>query len=474
MALGATKSPNQAFEVAKATAKELAAVGINWNFAPVLDVISEQGNRDISVRAFGDDPQTVGRFGVAFAEGLRAGGVGHCAKHFPGTTVTKDGLRRSVFETKANDEIEAAEMVPFKRAVAAGLDSVMLSSSIWPGSVGEDGSSNASRAKHVIQEVLRRQLGYEGVAICDVTDMPIFSRNPQNIGEAMVTAIAAGCDMLQIYHNPTIQTQGISAIYEALQKDRLRRSDIYRSASLVMRLKNHYFSWRTALAAPDPQRLQILMQQHQVLSRKAFENSLTLVRDERTLIPLSSKLKTEDEVLLLTPVVRPLHQRPAGESTMDPFECLGRALAQRHRRILHAPYTAHGITPTHKALIGKCAAVVFVTTNAKRPNARTQLQAAEVVHQLCYSKPLINIAACDPYDLLEDKKCGYSNSHNIGWISDNSRWHVHLHIRILPNSLGNGRCGDIRRAARSRCSPRADPRFTGYAPPTTARESFLI
>jgi beta-N-acetylhexosaminidase len=72
------------------------------------------------VRAFGDDPQMVGRFGVAFMEGLRAGGVGHCVKHFPGIT-SRDGRRDSVFQAKSADEIEATEMVPFRRAVAATL-----------------------------------------------------------------------------------------------------------------------------------------------------------------------------------------------------------------------------------------------------------------------------------------------------------------------------------------------------------------
>ena len=429
MALGATRSPNQAFEIAKATAKELAAVGINWNFGPVLDVISEQGNTTISVRAFGDDPQMVGRFGLAFAEGLRAGGVGHCAKHFPGIASTQDGRRGSVFLAKSSDEIESTEMVPFRRAVSAGLDSVMLSSSIWPGNGPEDNDdksnhhhhhhhhnnnnnnngnnngSSADGARHVIHEMLRRQLGYEGVTVCDVTDMPVFVKDPQNIGEAVVTAISSGCDMIQIYHNPTIQTQGIRAIYDAVDQGRIRRDDIYRSSSLIFRLKEHYLNWRTALAAPDPQRLPALMLQHEAIARKAYEHSITVVRDERALIPLSTKIAPKDLLLLLTPVVRPLHQRATGEPAMDPFECFGRALAHRHPRIVHAPYTAHGITQTHLSLIKRCAAIIFITSNATRPSAKSQVQTAGAVHRLCCSKPLVNLAVCDPYDLLDDRKC---------------------------------------------------------------------
>lgn len=413
MALGATRSPNQAFDTAKATAKELVAVGINWNFAPVLDVISEQGNTTIGVRAFGDDPQMVGRFGVAFAEGLRAGGVGHCAKHFPGIASTRDGRRGSVFQAKSDDEIESTEMVPFRRAVAAGLDSVMLSSSIWPGNDGDNEDSGATRAQHIIREVLRRQLGYDGVTVCDVTDMPIFAKDPHNIGKAVVTAVVSGCDMIQIYHNPTIQTHGILAIYEAIENGVIRRDDIYRAASLVMRLKEHYFNWRTALAAPDPQRLPTLMQQHRIISRKAYENSITVVRDENNLIPLSSRITPKDEVLLLTPIVRPLHQRAAGEPTVDPFECFGKALSRRHPRIIHAPYTAHGVTQTHVTLIKRCSAVIFVTANATRPNSKSQVETAGAVHRLCYNKPMISLAVCDPYDLLDDRKCRWTPSHEV-------------------------------------------------------------
>ncbi|KAI5803125.1 glycoside hydrolase superfamily, partial [Geopyxis carbonaria] len=404
MALGATRSPNQAFDIAKATAKELAAVGINWNFAPVLDVISEGGNTNVSVRAYGDDPQLVGRFGVAFAEGLRAGGVGHCAKHFPGTLT--ESRQRSLFQSKPSDELENPELIPFRRAVAAGLDSVMLSSSIWSGNSAEGGDDNdAERATHVIGEVLRRQLGYDGVTVCDATDMPIAVNDTNKVGEAVVTAIRAGCDIIQIYQNPTVQTQGIEAVYEAIRSKHIQRSQIHRAYSLVMRLKEHYFNWRTALAAPDPQKLPDLMQQHKTISRKAYENSLTIVRDEASLIPLSSRIVPRDEVLLLSPVVRPLH-RTAGEPPIDPFECLGRSLAKRHPHIIHAPYTAQGITQTHVALIKRCAAVIFVTCNARRPNARSQVQTATAVHRLCYSKPMINMAVCDPYDLLDDRKFG--------------------------------------------------------------------
>lgn len=406
MALGATRSPTQAFEVAKATAKELAAVGINWNFAPVLDVLGQDGNTSVSVRSFGDDPVAVGQFGVAFAEGLRAGGVGHCAKHFPGMAPPQNARRREA-PAPAKGEISETDFIPFRRAIGAGLDSVMLSSSIWPGGGLDDDENDehAVRAKYLIGDVLRQQLGYDGVTVCDVTDMPLFAKDRTRIGDAVLTAVESGCDLILVYHNPTVTIQGIEAIYAALLSERLTAEPIFRASGLILRLKEHYFSWRTALAGPDPQNLTELMLQHQNISRKAYEQSITIVRDERSLIPLSSKLQPHDQILLLTPVVKPLHQRAPNEPTMDPFECFGRELARRHRHIVHAPYTAHGVTQTHVALIKRASAVIFVTVNATRPNAKSQIETAGAVHRLCYNKPIINVSACDPYDLLDDKTC---------------------------------------------------------------------
>lgn len=103
MTLGATRAPNQAFEIGRATAKELAAVGINWNFSPVLDVVTEQNGTGPSVRSFGDDPQNVGRFGQAFSEGLRAGGIASCAKHFPGTAKAALSTGRTIEELEMTD-----------------------------------------------------------------------------------------------------------------------------------------------------------------------------------------------------------------------------------------------------------------------------------------------------------------------------------------------------------------------------------
>jgi len=147
------------------------------------------------------------------------------------------------------------------------------------------------------------------------------------------------------------------------------------------------------------------MQEHQALARTVYENSITVVRDEKSLLPLSSRVRSTDNILLLTPVVRPLYHRASDELPIDPFECLGRALARHHPKVRHAPYTVRGITSTHVALIKRAAAVIFVAANANRPNTNSQLETAGAVHRLCLNKPLVTLAACDPYELLTDRTC---------------------------------------------------------------------
>lgn len=394
MTLGATRAQNQAFEVGRATAKELAAVGINWNFAPVLDVVNEQDGTGASVRSFGDDPQNVGRFGQAFSEGLRAGGIASCAKHFPGTAKEALSTGRTI------EELEATELVPFRRAVSSGLDSVRLSSSLW-----SDNPEDPLYAKFMVHDVLRRQIGYEGVVLGNCTDMPCF-REKSNIAQATVGALMTGCDMVMVLHNADTQRRGIEAIYDAVRRNDILRSEIYRASGRIYLLKEHYLNWKMALS-PNPQILSSLMHDHQILARKVYEAAITVVRDENCLLPLNHKLSATDTVLLLAPVVRPLHPTPSGEPPTDPFEPLGRALARRHSRIRHAPYTIQGLTPLHTTLIKRAAAVVFVTVNAlQTPQQGYQIKMAEEVQHMCASKPFVAIAACDPYDLLSARTFG--------------------------------------------------------------------
>lgn len=456
MVIGATRSPDRAYEIAKATARELVSVGVNWIFAPILDVVNPSNSNIIGVRSFGEDAQQVGKFGQAFADGLRAGGLACSAGHFPSTG--RAAAKENMFQGRTEEEMESEEFVPFRRAMSAGFDSLRVSASIWPQS-----AQNAAEAKHVIQEVLRRKIGYDGVVICDCTEMPSFTLRA-DISEAVELAIHAGCDVLQIDQSITTQSAGIEAIYRGVQSGRIIRSDIHRSASRLAKLKENFLNWGKVLSTNDPTVLPALMAEHGELARKVYEASTSVVRDEVRNIPLSQRIKPKDVILLLTPIVRPLHPQREGELPQDPFEVFGKALSLRHSKVWHVPYNVHGISQVHLALMKKASAFVMVTCNAESSKNQYQIHAARSVLTIACGRPVINLAVCNPYDLLADKRC--MSPHSLyPSIANIHSPHLHLHLRIQHRRPRSRRLRSLWRTFPIGRAPRLRPRQPRSNPP---------
>jgi beta-N-acetylhexosaminidase len=178
MALGATGNAENAYKVAIATAETLKSFGINMNYAPIADVNSEPRNPVIGVRSPSDDPETVGKFVSAQVKGLSEGGVIPCVKHFPGHGDTAvDSHYGLPIITKSKVELEACELVPFRRAVVEGVNSVMTAHIALPGisdpSLASDdplkklpASLNPAAIK-----ILREEMKYDGMVVSDCLEM---------------------------------------------------------------------------------------------------------------------------------------------------------------------------------------------------------------------------------------------------------------------------------------------------------------
>ncbi|HLR92520.1 MAG TPA: glycoside hydrolase family 3 protein, partial [Atopostipes sp.] len=133
MALSATNHSEYAYEVGKATGDDLYQLGINWNFAPVLDVNNNPSNPVIGVRSFGETPEMVSEFGIEFMRGLQNAGVATAVKHFPGHGDTNTDSHYAL--PKINHDIERlhkVELVPFKKAIEKGADSIMTAHIVFP------------------------------------------------------------------------------------------------------------------------------------------------------------------------------------------------------------------------------------------------------------------------------------------------------------------------------------------------------
>jgi len=200
---------------ARALGRQLAALGINLDFAPVLDVATNPKNEVIGDRAFGADPERVVRHGRAFAMGLADAGLLACGKHFPGHGDTTED---SHFELPALPHdlgrLEAVELRPFRGARDV-LGSIMTAHIVFR---ALDPSRPATLSPIVIEGMLRERLGYEGLIVSDDLEMrAIADRWPA--GEAAVLAIAAGCDLLLICKDITLVAQARDALAQRARAD---------------------------------------------------------------------------------------------------------------------------------------------------------------------------------------------------------------------------------------------------------------
>ena len=177
-------------------ARELAAMGINMNFAPVLDVWDNPANTVIAERAYSDDPQTVARLGSAYIQALQAQGVLAVGKHFPGHGSTAEDSHVTLPIVRHDRaRMEAHELVPFRAAIEANVAAIMTAHISYP-LIDPEPSRPGSLSPVVVSGLLRRELEYDGLVITDDMGVMEAVTARYEAGEAAVRAIQAGSDML--------------------------------------------------------------------------------------------------------------------------------------------------------------------------------------------------------------------------------------------------------------------------------------
>ncbi len=230
-------------EVGRALGIELRAMGFDVDFAPVLDVHTNDANPVIGERAFGRDAHVVARRGLAFARGLADAGLLACGKHFPGhgdtTTDSHLALPRIDHDLA---RLEQVELVPFAAAARARLPMIMTAHVVF-GAI--DPSVPATLSHAAITGVLRGRLGYQGVIVSDDLDMKAIADH-FGVGEAAVAAIRAGCDVLLLCRDAAHQREAREALLRAEPAVQHR---IAESAARVRAMK-HAYAQRTP-SIPD-------------------------------------------------------------------------------------------------------------------------------------------------------------------------------------------------------------------------------
>ncbi|HET9952907.1 MAG TPA: beta-N-acetylhexosaminidase, partial [Polyangiaceae bacterium] len=221
--LGQTADEHQAHRVGATLGRELRAVGIDWDFAPVLDVDSNPLNPVIGDRSFGSDPVRVAKLGIALAQGLQSEGVASCGKHFPGHGDTHlDSHLCLPSLDHGLERLERVELVPFRAAVSGGVASIMAAHVLFR---ALDAEYPASMSEPVIRGLLRERLGYSGLVVSDDLEMKAIVDH-YGIDDAVVRGLCAGVDTFLICHSSERCERAIDAVVRAARNGEVPRARV--------------------------------------------------------------------------------------------------------------------------------------------------------------------------------------------------------------------------------------------------------
>ncbi|KAH8816653.1 putative beta-N-acetylglucosaminidase [Xylogone sp. PMI_703] len=413
MALGATGDVNDAFKVASATAETLRALGINTNYAPIADVNSEPKNPVIGVRSPSDDPEKVGRFVVAQARGLSEGGILPCVKHFPGhgDTAVDSHVGLPVI-MKSRVELDACELVPFRRAVAEGIESVMTAHIALPQigdpSLGEDHPSKkvpASLNPDVIK-ILREEMKFDGMIVSDCLEMDGV-RATFGTEQGAVMALKAGTDCVMICHTMSAQVGAIERVIEAVKSGELSQEAIQASVDRVRHLKIKY-----VIQLPEIP-VETLLRDNEVrntaqaaLAADIYAKSATVVRTGPGLIPISP-YSSSAKIVFVSPGKTPVGGgavESGEEKTREPYtpaSYIGLIRIYSLEAVDIRFHPAMHLSAEEEAQLKAADIIIFATRNATQSPYQKDFGLSL---RKKYGEKLIVVATCDPYDFLEEKE----------------------------------------------------------------------
>lgn len=281
MGFGAVGDAGLVERFGEATAREARAVGVHVIFSPVMDVNSNPENPIINTRAFGEDPEEVGRLGTAFIRGARRGGAMTTAKHFPGHGDTRVDSHLTLPEIDADRaRLDEVELPPFRDAVAEGVDGVMTAHVAVPGVLGPD-APPATLAPEFMTGILREEMGFRGLLYTDALRMGAITERYGG-GEAAVLAFEAGADVIVI---PASVPGAVDALVEAVDEGRISRERLDASVRRILEAKARVGLHTDRFVSLAGVTRTVGSRPHLMLAREAAARSMTLVRDRDLLLP---------------------------------------------------------------------------------------------------------------------------------------------------------------------------------------------
>ena len=316
MALGASGDPENARQMAAIHGEEIGLLGIQVDFAPVMDVNNNAANPVIGIRSFSDDPQTVAQYGCAYLAGLHDVGIIAALKHFPGhgNTAT-DSHTGFPLISSTYEELKKCELIPFQAAINAGADIVMTAHIQYPQieketytsvSTGEQVYIPATMSRTILTDILRGDMGFEGVVVSDALDMAAITDN-FSVEDTVKMTINAGVDLLIL---PAVKDTNLFKLTETyvetavalVESGEISEARINESVLRILKLKYEYGVLdQTDFTVTDEQiaaaQSGIGSAAHRETERQIAEKALTLVKNENNSFPL--QVKPGEKTLIL-------------------------------------------------------------------------------------------------------------------------------------------------------------------------------
>jgi beta-N-acetylhexosaminidase len=388
MALGAIGSDDLARQVGDVTGAELASLGINVNFAPVLDINSNPYNPGVGARAFGSDPTLAARLGAAMIRGIQQNGILAAAKHFPGLGEAKvDSHDQLPVVNASRKKLEARELAPFQAAIEANVGFVMTAHCVYPSL--DRARRPATLSKSILSTLLRKGMGFQGIIITDCLEMGAIEKHYAAPHSALMS-VQAGANMLLICHTLEKQVAAFESLAQSLQKDNIYEKVVAASLGVIAEAKKHiHVSHREIV----PQK---------ALSEDIAARAITVYADAPSMVPLV--LAPSDRLAVVVPAFEALTKV---EESAEPHDLFLREMKHRHQNLIYCKAPVQPTDAEIEECVQKCKdadAIVLLTYNLHLCKAQRDL-----AHALL--KPMskaVVVAVRDPYDLLH-----FSGAHGL-------------------------------------------------------------
>lgn len=256
--LGEADSEDLAYRFGLAMGKEMRAVGINMDYAPVLDVHSNPDNPIIGKRAISSNPDVVARLGCKVIQGFQDAGTFAVGKHFPGHGDTSQDSHLTLPRVeRTKDSLEQIELVPFAKAFQEGLDVIMTAHVVYP---AWDKNSAATFSPAILKDLLRKKMGFEGLVMSDDLEMQAVTQTPEEIPSL---AINAGVDLFLICHDLSKVTQLQDNLIDGIETGKISHEAVDQSFQKIMKAKE-----KLAGLTQDEMNLEQILEENQKLAEE--------------------------------------------------------------------------------------------------------------------------------------------------------------------------------------------------------------